>query len=210
MRRLLLIELPSLANMNLYRLGIRTRLHAILFGEHCPACGRKALLKDGGYDWPELFKQWELTPEWAEAFRGRESVSCASCGANLRGRHLARVLTEVLGARTGRRFRSLADACQSPEVSSLLVAEINAAEGLHSFLLRLPNLSYSEYGSERSEDLARLSYSDSSFDLVITSDSLEHVPDVRVALREIHRVLRPGGLHVTAFVAAARRWTEAS
>jgi ubiquinone/menaquinone biosynthesis C-methylase UbiE len=41
-----------------------------------------------------------------------------------------------------------------------------------------------------------LSYQDSLFDLVITSDSLEHVPDVDKALREIYRVLKPGGYHI--------------
>ena len=41
-----------------------------------------------------------------------------------------------------------------------------------------------------------LSYADSSFDLVITSETLEHVPDVDAALGEIHRVLKPAGLHV--------------
>jgi ubiquinone/menaquinone biosynthesis C-methylase UbiE len=41
-----------------------------------------------------------------------------------------------------------------------------------------------------------LSYDDATFDLVLTSDTLEHVPDPRVALRETHRVLRPGGRHV--------------
>jgi len=80
------------------------------------------------------------------------------------------------------------------------VAEINAAGNLHPFLARLPGLYYSEYGSTqinvRSEDLQRLSYSEASFDLVVHSDVLEHVPDVEQALAEIHRVLKPGGLHI--------------
>ena len=41
-----------------------------------------------------------------------------------------------------------------------------------------------------------LSYPDASFDLVLTSDTLEHVPDPRLALRETRRVLRAGGRHV--------------
>ena len=41
-----------------------------------------------------------------------------------------------------------------------------------------------------------LSNKDSTFDLVLTSETLEHVPDIDRALREIHRVLKPGGLHV--------------
>ena len=41
-----------------------------------------------------------------------------------------------------------------------------------------------------------LSYPDAGFDLVITSDTLEHVPDIDRALRETLRVLRPGGTHL--------------
>jgi ubiquinone/menaquinone biosynthesis C-methylase UbiE len=34
------------------------------------------------------------------------------------------------------------------------------------------------------------------FDLVLTSETLEHVPDLHAALSEIYRVLTPGGLHI--------------
>jgi ubiquinone/menaquinone biosynthesis C-methylase UbiE len=34
------------------------------------------------------------------------------------------------------------------------------------------------------------------FDLVVNSDTLEHVPDFDRALAEIRRVLKPGGLHI--------------
>lgn len=45
----------------------------------------------------------------------------------------------------------------------------------------------------RHEDLQALSFADGSFDLHLTCDVLEHVPDHRRALREASRVLRPGG-----------------
>ena len=48
----------------------------------------------------------------------------------------------------------------------------------------------------RSEDLTRLTYPDASFDLVLTSETLEHVPDLAAALAEIRRVLVPGGRHI--------------
>lgn len=41
-----------------------------------------------------------------------------------------------------------------------------------------------------------LSYASDSFDLVLHSETLEHVPDVCRALDELWRVLRPGGLNV--------------
>ncbi len=45
----------------------------------------------------------------------------------------------------------------------------------------------------RLEDLQRLSFADASVDFVSCFHVLEHVPDDRLALRELHRVLAPGG-----------------
>lgn len=43
-------------------------------------------------------------------------------------------------------------------------------------------------------DVARLAFADASFDKVIISEVLEHIPDDRAALLEVKRVLRPGGV----------------
>jgi ubiquinone/menaquinone biosynthesis C-methylase UbiE len=78
----------------------------------------------------------------------------------------------------------------------LAVAEINACGAMHGTLDRLPKLAFSEYAPESPavahEDLLALSYADESFDLVLHSDSLEHVPDVDRGLSELHRALKPG------------------
>lgn len=42
-------------------------------------------------------------------------------------------------------------------------------------------------------DITGLPFGDDCFDLVICSEVLEHIPDERTAMREIIRVLRPGG-----------------
>jgi SAM-dependent methyltransferase len=48
-------------------------------------------------------------------------------------------------------------------------------------------------GVDRQEDLTKLSFSDSSFDLVYASHVLEHISDDESAIKEIRRVLSPGG-----------------
>ncbi|MBQ8161538.1 MAG: class I SAM-dependent methyltransferase [Clostridia bacterium] len=47
-------------------------------------------------------------------------------------------------------------------------------------------------------DIQDIPYADISFDLVIANMMLYHVPDIRKALREVRRVLRPGGTFVCA------------
>jgi SAM-dependent methyltransferase len=42
-------------------------------------------------------------------------------------------------------------------------------------------------------DIAAVPYADDTFDVILCSHVLEHVADDRRALRELHRVLRPGG-----------------
>lgn len=45
----------------------------------------------------------------------------------------------------------------------------------------------------RHEDLTQLSFADGSFDLLITQDIFEHIPDFDRSFRECRRVLRQGG-----------------
>jgi len=41
--------------------------------------------------------------------------------------------------------------------------------------------------------MQQMSFSDSSIDIILHSDTLEHVPDSKRALEESRRVLKPGG-----------------
>jgi ubiquinone/menaquinone biosynthesis C-methylase UbiE len=51
-------------------------------------------------------------------------------------------------------------------------------------------------------DVARLPFADGTFDAVMSTGSIKHWPDAVAGLRELHRVLAPGGL---AFVAEINR-----
>lgn len=48
----------------------------------------------------------------------------------------------------------------------------------------------------RNEDLARQTFDDEVFDLVLTQDVLEHLLDPVQSLKEISRTLKPGGAHI--------------
>jgi ubiquinone/menaquinone biosynthesis C-methylase UbiE len=50
-----------------------------------------------------------------------------------------------------------------------------------------------------------LPFADNTFDKVICSEVLEHIPDYQAALAEIERVLKPGGLFCAS---VPRRWPE--
>jgi SAM-dependent methyltransferase len=134
-----------------------------------------------------------------QAFSARESLYCGNCLSNLRVRRIADVLLRLY-AETA---TSLAELVREASFRRLAIAEINAIGSMHPVLSSHPGLEYSEFGGgsegtprPRSEDIQQLSYPDASFDLVLTSDTLEHVPDYRRALAETRRILRLGGRHV--------------
>jgi len=88
--------------------------------------------------------------------------------------------------------------------------QIFATEAVTPFALRMrgrfARFHGAEYGADADargalypiphEDLAALSLPSGRFDLVTTNEVLEHVPDLDAALRELARVLKPGGWHV--------------
>ena len=156
---------------------------------------------------PELARRWGLSTSLAEAFARKESLDCSRCGVKLRGRRLASVLLDLYPvANPPTPAPSLVAWARSPEARALRIAEVNQVDGLHEALAALPGFVACDHrdganpgeivDGVRHEDLTRLTFADDSLDLVLTSETLEHVPDLDLALREIRRVLVPGGRHV--------------
>ena len=154
----------------------------------CPVCGRL------GY----------ATRFGAAPVDFRDSAFCSSCLATNRQRQLAYLVCAALSRRIGRRLRSLP---QVAGVSDHVVYNTEAQGPVHQRLSPMPGYVCSEYfGPGRSggclvdgimhQDLTALSFDDSTVDVVLSSDVLEHVPDPYRAHAEIHRVLRPGGSHL--------------
>lgn len=131
----------------------------------------------------------DLRRRYGAALADRESRFCEHCGCSLRVRRIAEVLVGLCG--TG--AATLAGLVREDAFRALRIAEINSIGRMHPYLVDAPGLVHVEYPQE---DIQALSWADETFDLVLTSETLEHVPDPRLALRETRRVLRPGGRHV--------------
>lgn len=108
------------------------------------------------------------------------------------------------------RFRALIDTIKRfyPNWKDLVIHESSPNTGASSTFLKngCKNYSASQYFDDvprgdykdgyRSEDLTALTFSDNSFDLLITQDVFEHVMEPGKAFKEIVRVLKPGGAHI--------------
>jgi len=169
----------------------------------CEVCGRKgpkrflqaAVSK-------ELVAMWGLSDDEARWLRQKESMICPWCGSKLRGRRLAAVFLRCVGSRA-----NSIEAYRNGEDAGLkTVLILNRVDGLSQKLAGLEGVVQSEFiggaapgevvAGERHEDAQALTFADRSFDVVISSETLEHIPNLDKALDEIARVLRPGGVHV--------------
>ena len=175
-------------------------LRCVPFGEKCPVCGAVEVTLFRPVVGQLLKEQWQLDSEWLGYFNQREGQICISCGASVRVRQLARVLVQVVLDQKNKSCCSVRDGVAAGIFESLKLAEVNACGALHKFLKRIPCLAYSEFLPEdpsvKHQNLLSLTYPDDSFDLLLHSDTVEHVPDVDQAFAEIWRVLKPGGVCV--------------
>ena len=113
----------------------------------------------------------------------RATRVCPRCGAQERHRALWLYLRE----RTDFFGRSISILHWAPEYA------------LQRSLSELPNASYVSADLEGDEamqhmDITDVPFKDDAFDLIVCVHVLEHVPDDRRAMREMARVLRPGGV----------------
>jgi SAM-dependent methyltransferase len=148
----------------------------------CPCCGAKdfhqvAIL------WPELIEEWSLTEPEAAYIDRQQGLRCRSCQVNLRSMTLGRAILDVCGF-DGTLEQFVAT---QPELS---VLEVNEAGDINRLLAMLPHHRLARFPEI---DLTDLPFADDSFDLVVHSDTLEHIGEPVQALAETLRVLRPGG-----------------
>jgi SAM-dependent methyltransferase len=112
------------------------------------------------------------------------AMTCPKCDATDRERLMAIYLDEVWPSfEQGRRIR---------------LVDFAPAYPLSRRIKHYPSIDYRSADLMRRDvqdhiDLTNISYLDESVDVFICSHILEHIPDDRKAMRELHRILKPGG-----------------
>lgn len=144
---------------------------------HCPICetGATFIAKDKWY---------------------RGSLHCQSCenGSAPRERAMALVLNRVMP-----HWRDVAiHECAPMErgLSAKMRREATNYVGTHYFPSEAMGTIVNGW---RNENIEQTTFSDASFDLVITSDVTEHVFNPGAMFRDIYRTLKPGGIYISTF-----------
>lgn len=153
----------------------------------CPCCGANEF-KEQTVLWRELVEQWRLVDHEAAYINRQQGLRCVCCGANLRSMALAGAIMKCYGFRG-----NFTGFLKSEATRELRVLEINEAGSLNPLLAQLPKHVLSRYPQV---DMMALPFEEGAFDLVLHSDTLEHVPRPVQALSECRRVLAPGGFCV--------------
>jgi SAM-dependent methyltransferase len=135
--------------------------------------------------WPSLIAEWGLQPEEVEYVNRQQGKGCSNCGANLRVIALSNAIRNALGSDL-----LLQEIVEQRWARSLRILDLNGAAAISPVLAQLPRYVRGDYPDV---DMHELPYKTSQFDLVIHSDTLEHVPKPVAALKECRRVLRPTG-----------------
>uniref|UniRef100_Q3ASK9 Methyltransferase type 11 domain-containing protein n=1 Tax=Chlorobium chlorochromatii (strain CaD3) TaxID=340177 RepID=Q3ASK9_CHLCH len=152
--------------------------------QYCHVCGGtlfnvKAIL------WDELIKDWQLSPKEVNYINQQQGGRCSKCLCSIRSIVLAKAITNSLGYKG-----VLINLLKSSFVNDLSILEINQAGNLSRYLRLFKNYTFGAYPDV---DMHNLPYKNNTFDLIVHSDTLEHVANPIHALSECYRVLKPNG-----------------
>lgn len=152
------------------------------FSGPCPVCGAEDL-SSSSVLWPDLIEAWQLSVEEVAYIDRQQGFHCRNCSNNLRSMALAAAIIDEY-----KFVGTFHELCTSG--LSLQVLEINRAGNLTTHLQKLKGHTLIEYPAF---DMQSLSLASDSYDLILHSDTLEHVPNPLKGLEECYRVLRMGG-----------------
>lgn len=192
------LRTPAIAAARLNRANFRNYIHYRKQVFECPICGARTTPL---YDFPDLPLRYEHRIGVL-----RETLQCRECFASMRQRSLALALLGHMHQRTSVRHASI-KALAAAGLGGLRVLDSDNFSAISQLLRRDPGYVRCSYLPDKpwgstlapnyyNIDLERIDFDDASFDIVLTSDVMEHVRDSDSAHAEIHRVLRPEGAYV--------------
>lgn len=165
---------------------------------HCNVCGHDGAMV---YDYPDV----RIRKAHGIGLL-RETLRCRACGATMRDRQLAHGLLHVIATRLNQIEPDLLSFRQSPR-GELSILDSDSFSPLNRVLRGLPGYVHSQFVPGRSNgdtlsdgsvlvNLEDIPFAGGSFDVILTSDVMEHVVDDARAHREIYRCLAPGGTYL--------------
>lgn len=165
---------------------------------HCNVCGSDGPM---AYDFPDV----RIRKAHGIGLL-RETLRCRSCAATMRDRQVAHGLLKIIGERLGQAAPDLATFRRQP-AGVLRILDSDSFSPINRVLRGLPGYTHSQFVPDRKNgdtladgsvvvDLERIPFADASFDVVLSSDVMEHVADDASAHREIYRCLDRGGAYV--------------
>ena len=169
---------------------------------HCPYCKRNfRKFKPGGFDLPVLFEKHIVGGGY------RKNNVCPRCYSLDRDRLIYLFLQEKTNI-----FKE-----------KLSVFHVAPEGCIRALLSSMSNIKYRAgvkylegyYYDQKTNlvDITKIPFKDNEFDVVICNHVLEHILDDRVAMKELYRVLKPGGwaiLQVPVSITSAETFEDAS
>ena len=165
---------------------------------HCNVCGVDGAMS---YDFPDA----NIRKAHGIGLL-RETLRCRSCGSTMRDRQIAFGLLTMVAERFGQVVPDLASFRRQPG-GVLRILDSDSFSPINRVLRGLPGYVHSQFVPGRKNgdtlpdgsvvvDLEDIPFPDASFDVVLTSDVMEHVVDDAAAHRSIFRCLGAGGAYV--------------
>ena len=156
----------------------------IKFNKICPVCNGKEFLFTSVL-WDQLINEWELTSYEVDYINKQQGFHCKACKNNMRSMVLAKSITDHFAFND-----SLENFTNCKKNHNLNLLEINEAGCLTPFFSKLPGHRLIKYPYH---DITNLGFPKNTYDIIIHSDTLEHVQNPIAGLSECRRILKPGG-----------------